>query len=201
MARRNSTPSKKPPAAGSHPGRPLLSASSMAGMSRLHTAAATMTPAAKPRKIRWAPADTRLRKKNTIEAPRAVIRQVKPVPPAAHSTGCIEPPPFVKSIFRTMGYFPPPLYRACRPLSNRPTAQLPRPPASTMSSACYGTAFPTSPFSSRMELKKPCLSASTPTSRYIEKGRRENGSLSFPFAGARHCTEPSSTTACMPMPS
>ena len=36
---------------------------------------------------------------------------------------------------------------------------------------------------------------------FHKDGRRENGSLSFPFAGARHCTEPSSTTACMPMPS
>ena len=88
------TPSRNPPAAGSQPGTPRLSASSMAGISRLHTEAATITPAAKPRKIRWAPAVTRLRKKNTMAAPRAVIKQVNPVPPAAHSTGSIEIPPF-----------------------------------------------------------------------------------------------------------
>ena len=92
-AMRKPTPRRKPPAAGSQPGTPWLSASSMAGISRLHTEAATITPAAKPRKIRWAPSVTRLRKKKTIEAPRTVIKQVKPVPAAAHSTGCIPTPP------------------------------------------------------------------------------------------------------------
>ena len=49
-AARNTTPSSIPAAAGSQPGSfPSARAWSMAGSSRLHTEAAVMTPAAKPR--------------------------------------------------------------------------------------------------------------------------------------------------------
>ena len=82
-------PTTKPPAAGCHPGTPAASASSMAGSSRLNTDAATITPAAKPRNTRCSPACTDPRKKNTVPAPRAVMRKVKPVPPAAHRTPCM----------------------------------------------------------------------------------------------------------------
>ena len=43
--------------------------------------AAIITPAANPRKIRWTVGSGRLRKKNTVAAPRAVSRAVNPVPP------------------------------------------------------------------------------------------------------------------------
>ena len=65
----------------------------MAGISKLHTEAATITPAANPKKIRWAPAVTRFRKKNTMADPRAVMKKVNPVPAAAHATACISSPP------------------------------------------------------------------------------------------------------------
>ena len=55
----------------------------MAGISRDHTLAAIITPAAKPRKIRWTAADRSWRKKYTVAAPSTVARQVKPVPRAA----------------------------------------------------------------------------------------------------------------------
>ena len=64
----------------------------MAGISRDQTAAAVMTPAAKPRKIRWAIAVACLRKKNTTAAPKVVIKNVKPVPPAAHSNVFMDSP-------------------------------------------------------------------------------------------------------------
>ena len=85
---RNPTPSRKPPAAGIQPTFPAASASSMAGMRRLHTEAAIITPAAKPRKTRWKFRLTVLRKKKTRAAPRVVMRKVKPVPPAAQSSAC-----------------------------------------------------------------------------------------------------------------
>ncbi len=50
--------------------------------------AAIITPAANPRKIRWTVGSGRLRKKNTVAAPRAVSRAVNPVPPAAHNSAC-----------------------------------------------------------------------------------------------------------------
>ena len=50
-AMRKATPRRKPPAAGSQPGTPCPSACSMAGLSSDHTLAATMTPAANPRKM------------------------------------------------------------------------------------------------------------------------------------------------------
>ena len=42
-----------PPAAGSHPAKPCSSACSIAGINKLQTEAAIITPAANPRKIRW----------------------------------------------------------------------------------------------------------------------------------------------------
>ena len=86
---RKATPKTNPPAAGTHPTCPAPSASSMAGISRDQTDAAIITPAANPRKIRWAEAVTCLRKKNTTAAPREVIRKVNPVPPAAQSSDCV----------------------------------------------------------------------------------------------------------------
>ena len=82
-------PSTKPPTAGSQPVSPEASASSMAGMSRLHTEAAIITPAAKPRKIRWMDALSCFRNRKTMAAPRVVIKKVKPVPVAAHKMDCM----------------------------------------------------------------------------------------------------------------
>ncbi|MNN83287.1 hypothetical protein D3C81_2003130 [compost metagenome] len=55
----------------------------MAGMRRLHTDAAIITPAAKPRNIFCTFPLMVLWKRKTIAAPRVVIRKVKPVPLAA----------------------------------------------------------------------------------------------------------------------
>ncbi|SBW08114.1 hypothetical protein KL86CLO1_12399 [uncultured Eubacteriales bacterium] len=86
---RNATPRINPPAAGTQPTIPAASASSMAGMSKDQTDAAIITPAAKPRKIRCAPAVACFLKKKTTDAPKLVIKNVKPVPMAAHKIGCI----------------------------------------------------------------------------------------------------------------
>ena len=81
---RNATPRRKPPAAGTHPGTPRPSACSIAGFSSDHTLAATMTPAAKPRKI-WCMSLRSERKKNTTAEPAVVMSQVNPQPSAAHA--------------------------------------------------------------------------------------------------------------------
>ena len=91
---RKKTPSRNPPTAGSSPEPPAASASSMAGMSRLQTDAAVITPAAKPRKARCAVGLTDPRKKKTSDAPRAVMKKVKPVPAAAYKTAVTGNPPF-----------------------------------------------------------------------------------------------------------
>lgn len=70
MASRKAMPRTDPPAAGTHPTMPMASASSMAGIRRLHMLAAIITPAANPRKIRWTVGSGRLRKKNTVAAPQ-----------------------------------------------------------------------------------------------------------------------------------
>lgn len=88
-AMRNATPSKKPPAAGIHPICPSSSACSMAGLSRDHTLAAIMTPAANPKKILWVMARS-LRKKKTTAEPAVVISHVKPHPSTAHVIDCIK---------------------------------------------------------------------------------------------------------------
>ena len=63
----------------------------MAGMSSDQTDAAIITPAANPKKIRWARALVRPRNKNTRLDPRLVIKKVKPVPTAAQiSASCME---------------------------------------------------------------------------------------------------------------
>lgn len=85
MSIRNPTPKTNPPAAGNHPGIPDCSASSMAGIKRLHTEAATITPAAKPKNTRWIFLFISPRKKNTKAAPSIVIKKVNPVPVEAHS--------------------------------------------------------------------------------------------------------------------
>ena len=76
-------PSTKPPAAGIHPMPPAFSASLIAGISRDHTDAAIITPAANPRKTLCIFILISPRNRNTIAAPSVVIRNVKPVPPAA----------------------------------------------------------------------------------------------------------------------
>ena len=88
-AARNTTPSSIPAAAGSQPGnRPSPSAWSMAGSSRLHTEAAVITPAAKPSMARWNRGFGSPERKNTVAAPRVVIKKVNPVPRAAHCKDC-----------------------------------------------------------------------------------------------------------------
>ena len=76
-------PSRNPPAAGIQPMCPAASASEIAGIKRLQTEAAIITPAANPRKIFCAPPLICLRKRNTIAAPSVVIKNVKPVPAEA----------------------------------------------------------------------------------------------------------------------
>ena len=61
----------------------------MAGINKLQTLAAIMTPAANPRKIDCTFAFISLRKKKTIAAPKVVIRKVKPVPSAANRYGFV----------------------------------------------------------------------------------------------------------------
>ena len=53
----------------------ILSLCSMAGISKLHTDAATITPAAKPVRARWMPSLRDFFKKNTQPAPRLVPRK------------------------------------------------------------------------------------------------------------------------------
>lgn len=67
-------PSQNPPAAGKTAQGPMRAACSMAGMSRLQTDAATITPAAKPVRPRWIKGCGDLPRKNTLEAPRDVPR-------------------------------------------------------------------------------------------------------------------------------
>ena len=86
-AMRKATPRRKPPAAGSQPGTPSPSACSIAGLSSDHTLAATITPAAKPRKM-WCMSLRSERKKNTTAEPAVVMSQVKPQPSAAHASAC-----------------------------------------------------------------------------------------------------------------
>ena len=57
----------------------------MAGMSILQMEAAIITPAAKPKHTFCSRSSMVLRIRNTVAAPRVVIKKVKPVPPAAHS--------------------------------------------------------------------------------------------------------------------
>ena len=89
MASRKAMPRTDPPAAGTHPTMPMASASSMAGIRRLHMLAAIITPAAKPSMIRCSPAPAVRRKRKTVAAPRVVIKKVKPLPPAAHRSACV----------------------------------------------------------------------------------------------------------------
>ena len=66
------TPSQNPPAAGKNAHAPRAAAWSMAGISRLHTLAATITPAAKPVSARCTPSRRLRRSTNTQAAPSAV---------------------------------------------------------------------------------------------------------------------------------
>ena len=61
---------------------------SMAGMSRDHMLAASITPAAKPSMARWSRGEEGRRNRKTTAAPAAVIRAVNPVPPAAQISAC-----------------------------------------------------------------------------------------------------------------
>jgi len=61
----------------------------MAGIRSDHILAAIITPAAKPSMIRCSPALAVRRKRKTVAAPRAVIKKVKPLPPAAHRSACV----------------------------------------------------------------------------------------------------------------
>ena len=74
---RNSTPTQNPPAAGTkaQTPSPAASASSRAGISRLHTDAATMTPAAKPDSTRCTLRRSCRRRKNTHPAPSDVPKK------------------------------------------------------------------------------------------------------------------------------
>ena len=95
-ASRNTPPRRKPPPTGSRTLCPRSSTISMAGISRDHTDAAIITPAANPRNTFCMVWDIPFLKKNTMAAPSTVARQVKPVPRAAYSSSrCnINTPPF-----------------------------------------------------------------------------------------------------------
>ena len=69
---KNRMPSQKPAAAGKNASLPRSAACSIAGISKLHTDAATITPAAKPVRVRWMPSRKAFFKKNTQPAPRLV---------------------------------------------------------------------------------------------------------------------------------
>ena len=88
-ASRNRPPNTKPPPAGSHSGIPSSFACSMLGIKRLQTEAAIITPAAKPRKADCIPCFISLRIKKIVAAPRAVIKNVNPVPIAASIYGFV----------------------------------------------------------------------------------------------------------------
>ena len=88
-AARNTTPSSIPPAAGTQPGISHADACSMAGSSRLHTAAAVITPAANPSITLCTRSFGVPRKKKTVAAPSVVMAKVNPVPAAAHESACI----------------------------------------------------------------------------------------------------------------
>ena len=91
IAARKAAPAAVPTDAGPQPGRPRASARWIAGSSRLHTAAAVITPAAKPsirRCQRLWPSPVRIK---TVPAPRAVIMKVKSVPKDAQPIAPIIP--------------------------------------------------------------------------------------------------------------
>ena len=70
--RKNSTPSHSPTNAGTNAQSPIADDCAMAGISKLHTDAATITPAANPVSARCTPTASVLRIKNTHAAPTAV---------------------------------------------------------------------------------------------------------------------------------
>ncbi len=67
-------PPRKPAAAGAHAGTGPPSAASSAGVMRLHTLAAIMTPAAKPKSALVKRSDMPWRMRNTSAAPRVFPR-------------------------------------------------------------------------------------------------------------------------------
>ena len=67
-------------AAGKNASLPRSAACSIAGISKLHTDAATITPAAKPVRARWMPSRREFFKKNTQPAPRLVPRKGIKIP-------------------------------------------------------------------------------------------------------------------------
>ena len=71
-AKRKSMPNQKPIAAGINASLPHASLASIAGTSRLHTLAATITPAAKPASARSTSVDSWSRMKKTSAEPRVV---------------------------------------------------------------------------------------------------------------------------------
>ncbi len=73
-------PSQNPATAGRKASCPRCSASSMAGISRLQTDAATMTPAAKPVRDLCTAGGSALRMTNTQAAPRTVPRKGSRIP-------------------------------------------------------------------------------------------------------------------------
>ena len=79
-ASRNRIPIQKPAAAGTNDHFPIALDSSMAGISRLQTEAATITPAAKPVSARCTRSLSLFLIKNTHAAPRDVPRNGIKIP-------------------------------------------------------------------------------------------------------------------------
>ena len=79
-SRRKPMPPQNPTAAGKKAHLPSASACSMAGISRLHTDAATMTPAAKPVRLRWSRSPSARFMKKTQAAPSVVPRKGIAIP-------------------------------------------------------------------------------------------------------------------------
>jgi len=71
---RNKTPAQNPTAAGRNESLPSAADCSMAGINKLHTEAATITPAAKPVRLRCTRSLSDFFMKNTHAAPSEVPR-------------------------------------------------------------------------------------------------------------------------------
>ena len=82
-------------------------------------------------------------------------------------------PSFCKKHFQNHGIFSPAIIQGMPPFVKQAHSTAPAPASQHNVLRMLRDCLSHVPVSSRMELKKPCLSASTPTSRYIEKGRRE----------------------------
>ncbi len=109
---KNKMPSQNPATAGTKAHFPMEAAWSIAGTSRLHTDAATMTPAANPVRARCTDTCSLFFIKNTHAAPRAVPRNGIIIPRI--TSVCIKYPLFTESNFQLAYPLPHPKIRNIR---------------------------------------------------------------------------------------